>query len=118
MTDSKHTPGPWIMLDDDEWQGLPFIPIEAATKEIGQVTSSMVEEADDFELTDEDRANARLIIAAPDLLEALIKTRAAMASFAIAAVHGPAPSSLYDHNLFSDPLLNEIDDAIIKATKP
>ena len=60
---SKHTPGPWTTTNrgDEVWAGDTFICRPAATQDrIGGMQLG------------ECRANARLIAAAPDLLEALI----------------------------------------------
>lgn len=56
---SKHTPGPWRV---EEWDGVPL-----------RITTDSVIVARvewDQPIADEDEANARLIAAAPDLLEA------------------------------------------------
>lgn len=67
------TPGPWEIIGDDANQGVPFIAIGAG--EMGTSTYRNVCEVygngDDLELTDEDRAQAHLIAAAPALYGAL-----------------------------------------------
>lgn len=65
MTQSKHTPGPWDLLDGDNGY-----EITSGNIIIAQVT-------DEPCATQED-ANARLIAAAPDLLEALEMADAAL----------------------------------------
>lgn len=68
---SKHTPGPWVAVGTDPAEGGNWFWIKAQpapvmrgfTKEIGVVNGSQ----DD----PEQQANARLIAAAPELLEAL-----------------------------------------------
>jgi hypothetical protein len=57
MTDSKHTPGPWAVVDD---YGMAF-EIESRTSGVARVSTADVRA----------EANARLIAAAPDMLEAL-----------------------------------------------
>ena len=61
MTDSKRTPGPWI-VESREWTGiLPSKYLIWAWEADRQLVASMVTR----------EADARLIAAAPDLLEAL-----------------------------------------------
>lgn len=66
----KHTPGPWtsedISFKHDAFYGIPII--EAATG-YGMATAWQV---DNVKASDTQRANARLIAAAPDLLAALV----------------------------------------------
>lgn len=57
---SKHTPGPWNLYDDTASTGR--IEIVALGKTVARIYRSVPEE---------DLPNARLIAAAPDLLEAL-----------------------------------------------
>jgi len=61
---SKHTPGPWTFghWGDDFWVGPDS---SGLTQKVARVTWGMGEERE------EGRENARLIAAAPDLLEAL-----------------------------------------------
>lgn len=77
MSEVKHTPGPWANWGEDEVpEGIPVLEIargECGTPEcrqIAYVQPSMTDD-DEFYLSDEDRANARLITSAPDLLEVL-----------------------------------------------
>jgi hypothetical protein len=63
-TESKHTPGPWMagkQVIEDELN-VPYVSIRQGQKHIAQVTYGMPPEM---------FANARLIAAAPELLEAL-----------------------------------------------
>lgn len=75
MSKREHTPGEWTIADDDGVQ-VPFIPIYAGSigeptyKDICKVACSL-DGDDEFVISEEDRANARLIAAAPDMLEAL-----------------------------------------------
>lgn len=68
------TPGPWTIEQDDAFQGMPFIPISAPIGDNGE--KRICEVAPDllangaFAITAETRANARLIVAVQDLLDA------------------------------------------------
>lgn len=68
-----HTPGPWVACDDDSMDGCDFIPIETEqpTGPLCRIICEVRPEDTDDGLTDVDSANARLIAAAPELLEAL-----------------------------------------------
>ncbi len=77
----KATPGPWDIGNEDEvTEGIPHIEIDAgpcpspAYKCIAHVQSTM-DESDDFELTDEDRANAAFIAAARTAIPELLAER-------------------------------------------
>ena len=67
----KHTPGTWIACEDDEREGMPFIPIETETDLVAQVEPDMDEATQEFYISERTRANANLIAAAPDLFEAV-----------------------------------------------
>lgn len=58
---SKHTPGPWVVYDDSNDGKTNRIEIAARGKTVARIYHSVPEE---------DLPNARLIAAAPDLLEA------------------------------------------------
>lgn len=95
--DTKYTPGPWADWGDDEiGLGIPVTEIgsgELGTpdcKQIAYVHPTLDDE--DFVLTEEDRANARLIKAAPDLLAALEAAYHLMAKVEASAVC----ATLYD----------------------
>ena len=65
---AKHTPGPWRSrnrLGSGNWKDERSIGVESFEWIIADVCG-------DIDHTDEARANARLIAAAPDLLQALI----------------------------------------------
>lgn len=64
---SNHTPGPWIISDDDI-VGQRYIARLADWHIVG--AGSQYKDIDDM-LTSERNANARLIAAAPDMLAAL-----------------------------------------------
>lgn len=62
---NKHTPGPWIMNNDQTEVGIGKLSIEAANEYfIAQVDEGMNQQA-----------NAKLIAAAPDLLQLLIESQ-------------------------------------------
>ena len=84
---SKHTPGPWAMISDGcgfyvEGRNL----LVAAAQEIDQHPTDI----DEFIAGEETEANARLIAAAPDLLEFAEEVRRTgdtrLASMAIAVI--------------------------------
>ena len=62
---SKHTPGPWVVYDDSNDGKTNRIEIAARGKTVARIYHSVPAE---------DLPNARLIAAAPDLLEALKDT--------------------------------------------
>ena len=119
MSASKHTPGPWFLADWDEDDGPNRVVIEARAPEVlfpGQSSiwpggircmqiASVRDSSVDAEAT---AANARLIAAAPELLEALTGATAALEE--LRRGHGPAVSSL------CFPPLNLARAAIAKAT--
>ena len=65
---SKHTPGPWWLDHGDDVNLFNHVGISAETHEL---LAQVVWRLDDDKSTPECEANARLIAAAPDLLEAL-----------------------------------------------
>lgn len=74
METVKHTPGPWEASESDN-DGREFIMIEHLGFPIGYVRGtndmSCIDEEDEAKIAAEVVATARLICAAPDLLEAL-----------------------------------------------
>lgn len=64
MSESRHTPGPWTVDIDGEFEG--FINVYGGDSLEILVKGTLSDERSD----DESIANARLIAAAPDLLEA------------------------------------------------
>ena len=76
---TKHTPGPWHCVGEDELiPGVPALMIERDVpdgpdaKEICSVSCSLDQTTDTFFLSYEDIANASLIAAAPEMYEALM----------------------------------------------
>jgi len=61
---TQHTPGPWVVYDDSNDGKTNRIEIAALGKTVARIYHSVPEE---------DLPNARLIAAAPDLLEALLE---------------------------------------------
>jgi hypothetical protein len=59
---TKHTPGPWVVYDDSNDDKTSRIEIVATGKTVARIYHSVPKE---------DLPNARLIAAAPDLLDAL-----------------------------------------------
>jgi len=105
---TKHTPGPWIYkfnktrekykIDGLRWEG--FARVYAHTRDT--ITGKITDQ-------EEGEANARLIAAAPELLEALRKTKDGILAM---------PSSENDHiNNWLDNLVCIINAAIKKATE-
>jgi len=68
---TQHTPGPWVVYDDSNDGKTNRIEIAARGKTVARIYHSVPEE---------DLLNARLIAAAPDLLEALKDLRGAIKS--------------------------------------
>jgi hypothetical protein len=63
------TPGPWEVSGESGNRGEAEV-IENATRVVAWTANTYNDETDEECVTDEDRANARLIAAAPDLLAA------------------------------------------------
>jgi hypothetical protein len=71
----QRTPGPWDNDGEDELFGTPFIRITAdnAARDVCEVSASWTDDSCTAQVIDDTvRANARLIAAAPELLEALV----------------------------------------------
>lgn len=104
---SNSTPGPWTIEQDDAFQGMPFIPIFAPSGDIGEkriceVAPELLADGT-FAITDETRANARLIVAVPELLSVLRKWR-------------DAPMGGHGQRYVGDDLIDATDALIAKAT--
>lgn len=66
----SHTPGPWFVGGESGNEG-EAEEIAAKSRTIAWTANTYSDAADEDFTTDEDRANGRLIAAAPDLLAAL-----------------------------------------------
>jgi hypothetical protein len=100
--ETKHTPGPWSLSDRTDsitWGDCSFsAPVGAGGFVIASHSVCTIPRHQRERLTDEHRANARLIAAAPELLKALVWLRNSL---------GPSD---YDHAIAL------ADAAIAKAT--
>ena len=106
MTDTKHTPGPWTHEDGDRYvreeaTGGPVALVCADDGHVSHPTSLP------------QTANARLIAAGPDMLEAL---RAAKQVLETASRYFPKSIKNSDRFSLLNVLANAIDPAITKAT--
>jgi len=70
MTESKHTPGPWLYRED-KGGGYEVFPYNGGPPEIGE----WAEICTISEYNKDPEADARLVAAAPELLEELKRTR-------------------------------------------
>ena len=79
MSESKHTPGPWGITADKDEHGEIRTYVGAASSNFPNMYSKYVAKimgwGMDYANDSEQKANARLIAAAPDLLAALKKWR-------------------------------------------
>lgn len=98
MSKPEFTPGPWSVIDHN-WEGSSGVygPDDYLIAEVTIHDSVTEENQTDLELIKE--ANARLIAAAPDMYEALLKARIAVLTWS------PSP----------DEPLADIDAALAKA---
>ena len=97
MSSSKHTPGPWAI-----YNGCNVYPDNGDTKARHHVAEVTPEgwQSEHCDITPEEhKANARLIAAAPELLEAL-------------------QDMVSDHECLSKPTIDFARRAIAKATQP
>lgn len=103
--ETKHTPGPW-----DYWSGYnPRDRIEAqVTAEGGDIVIASYNH-----LIEEGEANAKLMVASPDILAALIESRQVIAT----ALKVGAPDWFdSDEKVAQHTTVKKIDAAIAKAT--
>lgn len=117
MSNTKHTPGPWHISSASK----NAINAERNNKPIGIGTTYYDPDSVYFIGQDEAIANAILIAAAPELLQALIKERdRAVTNWCMeAAKHGFAGGYIDYLDRFGKPeYIAEMDAAIAKATKP
>ena len=112
MTQDKHTPGPWRVIIDDDGNPLSGRPSVAASDELdcaivhwdGFIQEYWRSARGDKEI----HANARLIAAAPDMLEALEAAEESIATF-IGVHKYPIDSGAGD-------VLRQVSAAIAKAS--
>jgi hypothetical protein len=71
MTNRQHTPGPWYVGTEFADQGRHIYAAQKVRHEDGDEWYPLIAVTDDDERLVDWQANARLIAAAPDLLEAL-----------------------------------------------
>jgi hypothetical protein len=67
--DTKHTPGPWALMDTSSWSIEQRRNGPSSVCHVGDFT--IVTEGPSYEFHGTDEADARLIAAAPDMLQAL-----------------------------------------------
>ena len=99
---SAHTPGPWYIeeISNRDWK----INSDSRDWCLLEITPAIYGESDS--LSDEDKANARLIAAAPDLLEALLHMFASIPPYR----HDGSPT-------IPDAVVEFANAAIAKATE-
>lgn len=115
----KHTPGPWFAhepinanrRDFGVTAGRPYNPSTGAVRRIAWVGNSSNQ---NNHLADENRANARLIAAAPELLAEVKRFRDTIAYFQ----RGGKPSTDEEGMRMQQLTLNMLDDLIARATQP
>lgn len=110
MSGVKHTPGPWECYPARNYSGFAIAPrgtlptLAAVERPRGNANTLNVTA---FNFPGETEANARLIAAAPELLEALMTAKEA-----IRALHGPNQWDIYDR---CSPEMKVINAAIARA---
>ena len=109
---SNHTPGPWHAATADEWRTASGehaqwgrFDISAGSNDQAAENYYRIASVSNVNNSDQNQANAKLIAAAPDMLEAL---RKAVVLLAGACVHSPElePQETYE----------AVSAAIVKAT--
>lgn len=110
---NKHTPGPWVIIPGgDEWSSGRIATIEPKPETMVETNYWIVAEVN--YRRDEHAANAKLIAAAPDLLDALIESRQVIAT----ALKVGAPDWLdTDDKVAQHTTVKKIDAAIAKTTQ-
>lgn len=73
----KHTPGPWNVVCIEGLSDLAFLGVgsEKSTKAVCHIHFEEIIEDGNVSIPDECKANAKLIAAAPELLNQLLKSR-------------------------------------------
>lgn len=114
MSAVRHTPGPWQVMNDYDGATIVIANVDGETFSDGTSTFSydfvcdtLPDDGDGSRSREIAKANARLIAAAPELLEAL-KT----AKGTIRAWHGRSQWDIYDR---ASPEMKAINSAIAKA---
>ena len=105
---NAHTPGPWGVFES-----LPLIGVTASDMLTGDIAHCVG--FDSNRTVDEERANARLIAAAPDLLSAMGLQEGGLVLLREAISAGDPATELA---LRIDDMLREARAAIAKATTP
>ncbi len=102
MTKAQHTPGPWLYMQD------MIVAGDCYGKVVAHTNVMMQHPPKKYVIVAEDKANARLIAAAPDLLETLKYCQSWFEKFAPVA-------DLIDGNKCELPMLTSVRAAIKKA---
>jgi hypothetical protein len=114
--DTKHTPGPWKIVDGPQYGYNKCTRVESDHGQFGTVICERFTADTNSEVCDEYMANLRLIRALPELLDALVRL-----------VNAPYPSSPADclteqgyleDRAEYDSALTDARAAIAKATTP
>ena len=117
----KHTPGPWYILGEDEiHDGYPTIEIAYGNcpshefESIAYLSPDSKNNHEEFYLSEKTKANAQLIAAAPELLEALEAMMAIVSeSRGVAGYHLNGDEALWCQEF--DEETNAAFEAIAKA---
>lgn len=121
MSNAKHTPGPWYLgQTENGWTIYSKPPLETheglSVQEINEhYKSRIVNDVCGFNWRGtKHEANARLLVAAPEMLEALEKTQAMMKNLMVKGNVDWGKTFCIDFGLMNEALL-KIDAAIAKA---
>lgn len=120
MSEAKHTPGPWTTDEADHDAPYQNIKIQASNRTICTV---WIDDAPVRDFNSAQQANARLVVAAPELLEALLVAHKHITEDRASYVWGAElPDGSMDtkdaailHEAY-DSKLAQIEAAIAKAT--